>query len=49
MALLLAADAEPYEIARPFHCHYTAVYYIQKNVNLFREARPALILVIEKA
>jgi transposase len=42
----VAADAEPHEIARAFHCHYTTVYRIQKNVNLFGEAKPAPISVM---
>jgi transposase len=46
MALLLAADAEPREIARAFHCHYATVCRIQQNVNLFGEPRPAPISVM---
>jgi transposase len=46
MALLLATDVEPREIARQFHCHFTTVYRIQQNVDLFGEARPAPLVVM---
>jgi hypothetical protein len=46
MALLLAIDVELHEIVRQFHCHFTTVYRIHQNVDLFREARPAPLVVI---
>lgn len=41
MALLLATDVEPREIAHRFRCHAATVYRIQQNVDTFGEARPA--------
>ncbi|ERF68636.1 hypothetical protein EPUS_09515 [Endocarpon pusillum Z07020] len=41
MALLLAIDVKPQEIARRFRCHCSTVYRIQENINTFGEARPA--------
>jgi hypothetical protein len=45
MALLLATNVEPQEIAQTYHCHATTVYSIKENVDLFGEARPAPVLV----
>jgi DNA invertase Pin-like site-specific DNA recombinase len=44
MALLLATEVEPREIARSFHCHFKTVYRIKENVDLFRERRGPHIL-----
>jgi hypothetical protein len=38
MALLLANDVEPREIAQSFYCHFITVYGIEQNIDLFREA-----------
>jgi DNA invertase Pin-like site-specific DNA recombinase len=48
MALLLATNVHPREIARSFHCYFTTVYRIKQNVGLFREARPAPVSVISR-
>jgi hypothetical protein len=45
MALLLATNVEPQEIAQTYHCHATTVYRIKQNVDIFGEARPAPVLV----
>jgi transposase len=41
MALLLASDVKPREIAQSYRCHATTVLRIKHNVDLFGEARPA--------
>ena len=45
MALLLATDANPKEIASSFRCHAATVYRIKQNIELFGEARPAPISI----
>jgi transposase len=45
MALLLASDVKPREIAQSYRCHAATVYRIKKNVDLFGEARPAPLAV----
>jgi transposase len=45
MALLLATNVEPREIAQTYRCHATTVYRIKQNVDLFGEARPAPVSV----
>jgi hypothetical protein len=45
MALLLATNVEPQEIAQTYYYHATTVYRIKQNVDIFREARPAPVLV----
>jgi hypothetical protein len=48
MALLLATDVELREIARSFHCHFETGYRIKQNVDLFREARSAPLVIMGK-
>jgi transposase len=46
MALMLAADVPPREIANSFHCHYSTVLRIRQNIANFGEARPAPLVVM---
>jgi hypothetical protein len=46
MALLLATKVEPREIARIYRCHAATVYRIKQNVELFKDPRPAPLVVI---
>jgi hypothetical protein len=46
IALLLATDVEPQEIARSSHCHFKTVYRIKQDVDLFAEAWPAPLVVM---
>jgi transposase len=45
MALLLASDVKPREIAQSYRCHAATVCRIKQNVDLFGEARPAPLAV----
>ena len=45
MALLLATDVDPKEIASIFRCHAATVYRIKQNVKLFGDPQPAPISV----
>jgi hypothetical protein len=49
MALQLATDIEPREIAQRFHCHFITVYRIQQNVYLFGESQSAPLIVIDRS
>jgi transposase len=46
MALMLATDVAPREIANSFYCHYSTVLQIRQNVANFGEARPAPLVVM---
>ena len=48
MALLLAADTESQKIVRVFHYHHSIIYYVQKNMPLFEEAKLTSILMIKR-
>ena len=41
MAILLAANVSPRDIANSFYCYYSTVYRIKEKIEEFGEARPA--------
>ena len=49
MALLLLTDVEPQEIAQTFHFHFTTVYQIKQNINVFEETQPVMSVIMNRS